>query len=138
MKIPEPIIEPTTIIVESNRPSPLTSSASELTSRGRDRLRLLCHWAFAPSRARRKHALCDCQIFARLLGRIGCRQPDRESRQRNRLPRANTSAAIPVVIPPIATSGLLVNWRAARRNSSPTTGSGFSFVPVGKIGPTAI
>ena len=41
------------------------------------------------------------------------------------------------VMPPIATRGFFVSFRKARKRSSPTTGSGFCFDLVAKIGPIA-
>src|SRR5712692_4368356 len=52
-------------------------------------------------------------------------------------PASMTDAAFPRVIPPIATSGLRVNWRAQRTPSSPTTGSGLSLLAVSNTAPIA-
>ena len=53
-------------------------------------------------------------------------------------PASITAAAFSSVIPPMATIGLSVSSRTRRIKSAPTTGSGFAFDEVAKIGPTAM
>src|SRR5579862_8584032 len=52
-------------------------------------------------------------------------------------PASRAWSAVARVMPPIATNGRVVSGRRRRNSSRPTTGSGFSFVAVPKMGPRA-
>src|SRR5581483_5120628 len=168
MKIPEPIIEPITSVVALVRPRPLTNSgdaelsvmplAGEFTAVFYTILpvneisRLSYHfcnlggWAYIP----------DPQLPHCFAGDPKYIYPLAESSLKNcstlfrgkvcsslitateSAPASITERQLAHVIPPMATIGFRVASRAARINSSPTTGSGFIFVLVAKMGPTAM
>src|SRR5271156_3931418 len=75
MKIPEPIIEPQTIIVESKRPSPLTNSdwpaATPALGKAASAIRAAPRSLARTPRV--KNFRRDAQIFCRAFGRLPCR-----------------------------------------------------------------
>src|SRR5579863_3143089 len=136
MKMPEPIIEPTTIVVESNNPSPRTKP-EESASAGSavvvvdftSGIRLLLFY-FGGLHASHQalngnadpapdHAPWDA-VEAATSRYSRARTPGFGTRIRSRItasesaPARYTSAARSIVIPPIATRGFLVICRAFR------------------------
>ena len=89
---------------------------------------------FLDSVARRTHSSSDLQILARPLGGIPGGNEILHDRNRIR-PRAKYSFGGFYCDPADRYERFLGDCRASRRSSSPTTGSGFSFVPVGRWGP---
>ena len=124
MKIAEPIIDPTTIIVASKRPRPLTRSVRSPVTPAEIVCACSRHVWFSGSP--RTPAPSYRQILARPLSEIGAARRSRITATES-APARNTSAAVSIVIPPIATSGFRVSWRAARKKFDADDGIGILF-----------
>ena len=141
IKMPEPIIDPITIAVELNKPSPRTNwcsdAARDLFSRGSvgnpDGVDT-CMWFY------RNFAKKSLAIFPGVSpwpSRSGLGPKIAEITATESAPASSTALQFSSVIPPIATSGFFVIARARRTPSIPITGDGFSFVAVANTGPIA-
>ena len=135
---------PETIIVASKRPRPLTSS--DFSAAVAAAARIVCACSAIPSRGpffaclyvRPERTRSAIARYSRAR-RAGSGADSRSlTTATESAPALKTDSADCTVMPPIATRGFRVIRLAARRNSIPTTGSGFAFVDVGKMGPTAI